>query len=47
VPINDVFVDEESCGFPVELHVTGFAVRIQWVDKHGNVASLRRSPRSR
>jgi hypothetical protein len=37
-PVDDVFIDT-SCGFPVEIHTTGFVLAIEWVDEDG---SLRR-----
>jgi hypothetical protein len=43
-PVDAVFVDDESCGFPVEVHVTGFIVHIEWVDKEGNVRFIEASP---
>lgn len=39
VPVDDVVVDEESCGVPVEIHTTGFILAIEWVGEDG---SLRR-----
>jgi hypothetical protein len=35
VPVDDVFVGE-SCGFPVEVHITGFAVIIEREGKDGS-----------
>ena len=34
---------DDTCGFPVEIHQTGFLIAIQWVDQDG---SLRRIDRS-
>jgi hypothetical protein len=35
IPVDDVFFDP-SCGFPIEGHVTGFAVVITWANKDGS-----------
>jgi hypothetical protein len=43
-PVEDTFVDEESCDFPVDVHVTGFLVHIEWVDQDGNVRFIEAAP---
>jgi hypothetical protein len=45
--IDATFTDEESCGFPVEIHLTGFVLRIEWVDEDGSVRRIEASPRAR
>jgi hypothetical protein len=37
VPTDFSFVDDTSCGFPVETHVTGFVRFIVFRDENGNV----------
>jgi hypothetical protein len=34
VPVDETVIDE-SCGFRVQTHVTGFVVTIEWVDEQG------------
>jgi hypothetical protein len=38
VPVDDRFVNDQSCGFPVEVHITGVAIIIE---QHGNDGSFR------
>ncbi len=42
-PVDDVFVDE-SCGFPVEVHIVGTVVHIEWTDEAGHVRFLEAYP---
>jgi hypothetical protein len=35
VPVDVHFVDESSCGFPIEIRQTGFVIAIDWVDENG------------
>jgi hypothetical protein len=35
VPVDDLFTTE-SCGFPVEVHITGFAVIMEWPGEDGS-----------
>ena len=44
IPVEDTFVDEESCDFPVEVHITGFIVHIEWVDEDGNIRFIEAAP---
>jgi hypothetical protein len=44
VPIDDQFRDEDSCAFPVQVHVTGFLVHIEWVAQDGDVRFVEASP---
>ena len=44
VPIDDQFRDEDSCAFPVQVHVTGFLVHIEWVAQNGDVRFVEASP---
>jgi hypothetical protein len=46
VPIDDEFIDE-SCGFPVQGHVTGFMLVIEWVDKDGTTRRFEGFPQAR
>jgi hypothetical protein len=46
VPIDDEFIDE-SCGFPVQGHVTGFMLIIEWVDKDGTTRRFEGFPQAR
>ena len=46
VPINDTFTDE-SCGFPVQVHVTGFMLVIEWVDEDGTIRRFEGFPQAR
>jgi hypothetical protein len=46
VPINDTFVDT-SCGFPVEVHATGFMITIQWVDADGTTHTIGAFPQAK
>jgi hypothetical protein len=46
VPIDDEFVDE-SCGFPVEGHVTGFLLAIEWIDEDGSLRRFEAFPEGR
>jgi hypothetical protein len=46
VPIDDVLVDE-SCGFPVEVHTTGFLLAIEWVDEDGSLRRFEAYPQLR
>lgn len=43
IPIDDVFVDE-SCGFPVEIHQTGFLIAKEWVDEDGTIRRFEAYP---
>jgi len=43
LPVDDVFVDE-SCGFPVEVHQTGFVVAITWIDEDGSLRHFEAYP---
>ena len=47
VPVDDVVVDEESCGFPVEIHTTGFILAIEWVAEDGSLRRFEAYPSSR
>jgi hypothetical protein len=46
VPIDDEFIDE-SCGFPVQVHVTGFMLVIEWVDEDGTIRRFEGFPQAR
>jgi hypothetical protein len=46
VPINDEFIDE-SCDFPVQVHVTGFMLVIEWVDEDGTIRRFEGFPQAR
>lgn len=41
--VDDAFVDT-SCGFPVQVHATGFVDVIQWVDADGNTRTILTAP---
>ena len=43
-PVDAQFVDEDSCAFRVGVHITGFAVHIQWVDQDGDIRFFEASP---
>ena len=45
-PVDDVFVDT-SCGFPVEIHTTGFVLAIEWVDEDGSLRRFEAYPQLR
>ena len=45
--IDATFTDEESCGFPVEIHLTGFVLRIEWVDEDGSVRRIEAFPQGK
>jgi hypothetical protein len=42
VPIDETFTDE-SCGFPVQVQLTGFMLVIEWVMRMEPLADSRRS----
>lgn len=46
VPIDDEFTDG-SCGFPVQVHVTGFMLVIEWVDEDGTIRRFEGFPQAR
>lgn len=46
VPVDDEFVDE-SCGFPVEIQLTGFVHRITWVNEDGSVRRIEAFPQGK
>jgi hypothetical protein len=46
VPIDDEFIDG-SCGFPVQGHVTGFMLIIEWVDEDGTTRRFEGFPQAR
>ena len=46
-PIDATFTDEESCGFPVEIHLTGFVLRIEWVNEDGSVRRIEAFPQGK
>ena len=46
VPIDDE-VGDESCGFPVQVHVTGFMLVIEWVDEDGTTRRFEGFPQAR
>jgi hypothetical protein len=35
---------DETCGFPVEIHQTGFLIAIQWVDADGSLRRIEAYP---
>jgi hypothetical protein len=35
---------DETCGFPVEIHQTGFIIAIQWVDEDGSLRRIEAYP---
>jgi hypothetical protein len=43
-PVDVTFATDEWCGFPIEAHITGFIVHIEWVDKNGNVRIFEAGP---
>jgi hypothetical protein len=46
-PVDDVFVDEDSCDFAVEIHTTGFILAIEWVDEDGSLRRFEAYPQLR
>jgi hypothetical protein len=46
VPIDDEFTDE-SCGFPVEIQLTGFVHTITWVNEDGSVRRIEAFPQGK
>jgi hypothetical protein len=46
VNISGTFVNE-SCGFPVRIETTGYAVRITWIDADGNTRGIEAAPQAR
>jgi hypothetical protein len=46
VPIDDEFTDQ-SCGFPVQVHVTGFMLVIEWADEDGTIRRFEGFPQAR
>jgi hypothetical protein len=44
--VDEVFVDE-TCGFPVEVHLTGALITIQWVNKDGSLRTFQASPQGK
>jgi hypothetical protein len=46
VPVDETFIDE-SCGFRVQTHVTGFVVTIEWVDEQGATRRFEAFPQGR
>jgi hypothetical protein len=46
-PIDATFTDEASCDFPVEIHLTGFVVRIEWVNEDGSVRRIEAFPQGK
>lgn len=45
--VDVTFTDEESCGFPVEIHQRGFVIGITWVDEDGSVRRIEAFPQGR
>jgi hypothetical protein len=45
--VDRTFTDEKSCGSPVEIHQTGFEIRIEWVDEDGSVRFIVAFPQGR
>jgi hypothetical protein len=35
---------DDTCGFPVEIHQTGFVIAIQWVDEDGSLRRIEAYP---
>ena len=46
VRVDETFIDE-SCGFRVQTHVTGFVVTIEWVDEDGTTRRFEAFPQGR
>jgi hypothetical protein len=46
VPIDETFTDE-SCGFPVQVQLTGFMLVIEWVDEDGTTRRFEAFPQAR
>jgi hypothetical protein len=46
VPVDATFI-EESCGVPVEFHIVGVSVTIQWVDADGTTRAITAFPQGR
>ena len=44
--IDDTRVDT-SCGFPVQVHTTGFVITIQWVDADGTTRTIQAFPQAK
>jgi hypothetical protein len=47
VPINETFTDNEACDFPVQGHVTGFMLIIEWVDEDGTTRRFEGFPQAK
>jgi hypothetical protein len=45
VPIDETFTDE-SCGFPVQVQLTGFMLVIEWVDEDGTTRRFEAFPQA-
>lgn len=42
-PIDLLFLDE-SCGFPIEVQITGFIIHIEWIDAGGSLRVFEAGP---
>ena len=47
VPVDDRFVDDRSCAFPVEGHATGFKLTLEWADEDGTTRRFEGFPQAR
>jgi hypothetical protein len=45
--VDRTFTEGELCGFLVEIHQTGFVIRIEWVDEDGNVRRIEAFPQGK
>jgi hypothetical protein len=47
VPVDETFIDNRACDFPVQGHATGFMLIIEWVDEDGTTRRFEGFPQAK